>query len=339
MRRALALLALCACTPPAPPAAPAAPAPPTRSLTLGEPGSGLMRIEPGRPLRPVDDPRDIPSRWQGMVVIDFADHRAGRGYYIAELFDAEPGQVATARLVSARRLTRLAEDLIAASEVAELVAFNASLRAEAPAPQAPVAVNTPGRDKGQRDKRGRGAPSAAAAAPSLIIESVGGRPPDASGAASASGAPQAARGKASKPGDHAALVEGAMRATNAARGEAQNCGLHGVKPPVGALKRNAALERAAQGYAEEMARHHHFGHTGPDGSTPDSRAAAAGYRTGAGENLARGPRSAQAAIDGLLESDGHCTNMMDDAYRALAIGVADDDKGRRYWVQLFGVVP
>src|SRR5712692_10433533 len=56
------------------------------------------------------------------------------------------------------------------------------------------------------------------------------------------------------------------------------------------LRANAALDKAAQAWARYMAATGFFGHSGaPDGSTPESRIAAASY-TGQsiGENVARG---------------------------------------------------
>jgi uncharacterized protein YkwD len=341
----MALSSGCDPQPAAKPAA-QAPAPPaaTRGFTVGEPGAGLLRMEPGRALRPVDDPRDVPPRLQGVIVVDFADHKGGAGYYIAELFDAQPGEQRTAHHTSARALNRLGEDIASASEQAERLAFTAVSIGEQLSQLAEAIVVAPPVKRSRRGRSGRasgGAAGAEAPTPSvLIIESLGGRAEERDGSMPARG-PRAALtggGKVTRPANHARQIEDAVNATNAARSQAQNCGLYGVLPPVKPVARNAQLERAAQDYAELMARHTHFGHTGPDGSTPSTRARAAGYKTGAGENIAAGYRSASAAVAGWIESDGHCQNLMEDQYLAVGIGMADGADGKRYWVQMFGVV-
>lgn len=100
----------------------------------------------------------------------------------------------------------------------------------------------------------------------------------------------------------------------------------------GALREDAQLTRAAQAYAEEMARHGHFSHTGRDGSSVVQRARAAGCR-GRGhfaENIAWGQPSAQHAFSGWAASSGHRTNMLGGNYGAFGLGQASG-----YWVLIF----
>jgi uncharacterized protein YkwD len=324
---------------PAPVAQAPAPLPATRAVTLGAADHVLMRVDPGRGLRLVEDARDVPSRWQGAVVVDFKDApRSMRGYYVAPLFDAEPGQTHTARLMSRRGFNRLTEDLLSAAELAEQAEFQAAAQAlELAQRQRAQADSAPA-----RRKRARGAASTGAPAAGLIIESVGGRvePVGFDGVVpSGASLARAPAGVAKRPSGHGAMVAGVVDATNRARGQTQDCGLHGKMPPVGPLSRNSKLDDAAQSYAELMASRGHFGHTGPDGSTPSTRAKAAGYKVGAGENLAVGQRTPEVAVEGWIESDGHCQNLMLGRYKAIGVGVADGPDGRRYWVQMFGELP
>ena len=110
-------------------------------------------------------------------------------------------------------------------------------------------------------------------------------------------------------------------AVNAARGQA---GL----PPV---ERCASLDRAAQGYADTMAAHGWFEHTGPDGSTLTSRTTDAGYGYAAlGENIAAGYTDVASVVQGWLDSEGHRAILLGE-YAHLGVG-----RTGNYWVQDYG---
>lgn len=111
------------------------------------------------------------------------------------------------------------------------------------------------------------------------------------------------------------------------------------------LRPNAALARAAQAFADYMARTDRYGHTA-DGKEPADRARAQGYDycrvsenigyqfSAAGfatEELARG------YVEGWKESPGHRRNMVDPDAVHMASAVAQSARsGRYYAVQLFG---
>jgi uncharacterized protein YkwD len=100
----------------------------------------------------------------------------------------------------------------------------------------------------------------------------------------------------------------------------------------GALQADPRLARAAQAFAEDMARHGYFSHTGRDGSNVLTRARAAGCR-GQGrlaENIAWGQQSAQDAFSGWAASSGHRANMLGRSYGAIGLGQASG-----YWVLIF----
>lgn len=101
---------------------------------------------------------------------------------------------------------------------------------------------------------------------------------------------------------------------------------------LGALRDDARLTRAAQAYAEDMAAHGYFSHTGRNGSSVMTRARAAGCQ-GRGyfaENIAWGQRSANDAFQGWAASAGHRTNMLGRNYGAFGLGQASG-----YWVLIF----
>jgi uncharacterized protein YkwD len=96
------------------------------------------------------------------------------------------------------------------------------------------------------------------------------------------------------------------------------------------LRGNDRLERAAQRYAEEMARRNFFSHVGPGGSTLVDRLSDVGYlRSGmawsVGECLGWGVSSAATPagmVRAWLHSPEHRTILLSGAYRDVGIGVA-----------------
>jgi uncharacterized protein YkwD len=97
------------------------------------------------------------------------------------------------------------------------------------------------------------------------------------------------------------------------------------------------LDRAAQAYAEDMARRNVMTHTGADGSTPFQRIQAAGYvSAGRGylagaENIAQGYPSVAAVMTGWMNSSGHRANILASATNHVGFG-----RQGAFWVQNFG---
>ncbi|MEP3441291.1 MAG: CAP domain-containing protein [Sulfitobacter sp.] len=80
---------------------------------------------------------------------------------------------------------------------------------------------------------------------------------------------------------------------------------------VGQVKRNAKLDRAALAHARDMAANNFLSHTSSDGSDLRRRVERAGYDwCSLGENVSRGYRSDQAAIEQWRTSPGHYRNMI-----------------------------
>lgn len=111
------------------------------------------------------------------------------------------------------------------------------------------------------------------------------------------------------------------------------------------LKANAQLARAAQGFADWMAKNDEYGHEA-DGRTPTLRARAAGYRDCmVAENISYQMRSrgfetrdlAERLVAGWAQSPGHRRNMLDEEATEIGIAVAHSSETSRYYaVQLFG---
>ncbi len=100
-----------------------------------------------------------------------------------------------------------------------------------------------------------------------------------------------------------------------------------------ALRRDARLDTAALLHSEDMAARSFFAHETPEGRTPTDRAAAQGYPTGVGENIAMGYATPRAVMIGWMASTGHCQNVLG---IARDIGVGTANPGRPYYTQDFG---
>lgn len=124
---------------------------------------------------------------------------------------------------------------------------------------------------------------------------------------------------------------------NAARGKARKCGRTEfmAAPP---LTLSALLNQAALIHSQDMANRNFFEHAGSDGSKVGDRATRVGYQwRRAGENIAIGVQTAEAVVQGWLDSPHHCANMMNPAFTEMGIAFTvnrNSDAGI-YWTQVF----
>jgi uncharacterized protein YkwD len=103
---------------------------------------------------------------------------------------------------------------------------------------------------------------------------------------------------------------------------------------LGALKRDARLDRAAAGHSMAMAEKRFFDHRAPDGTTAEDRVTSAGYRYRlVGENIAAGMENAATVVKQWMLSDGHRRNLLEPRARDAGIGYVAGPKGeyRQYW--------
>jgi hypothetical protein len=90
-----------------------------------------------------------------------------------------------------------------------------------------------------------------------------------------------------------------------------------------ALRINQQLGTAAQAKANDMAQHNYWSHNSPDGKTPWSFIASAGYSYQvAGENLAYGFGSANDTVAGWMNSPEHRANILNSDYQDVGFGIA-----------------
>lgn len=110
------------------------------------------------------------------------------------------------------------------------------------------------------------------------------------------------------------------------------------------LQRSPDLDRAAQAHARDLLERGYYDHRSPEGSTPLSRASAAGYTADRiAENLHQRAAPVQAVLDDWLRSPAHRRNLLDPGARDLGVGLAigpgyglDPSGYRVIWVQSFG---
>lgn len=126
---------------------------------------------------------------------------------------------------------------------------------------------------------------------------------------------------------------------NEARASARYCGDQSF-PAAPPLAWNPALGDAALAHSRDMATRRYFSHRAKDGSETADRASRAGYGwRRVGENIAFGQRSPREAVEGWLDSPGHCANIMNRGFTEMgaAYGVTPErQSGIIYWTQVFG---
>lgn len=110
------------------------------------------------------------------------------------------------------------------------------------------------------------------------------------------------------------------------------------KAGCGPVHTDDRLDKAAQGHSADMAARGYFSHETPEGLDPWERAAAAGYTTPTGENIAAGQRTAEEVTEAWMNSPGHRANILNCGSRAIGMGLARSADGQPYWTQMFGSV-
>ena len=117
---------------------------------------------------------------------------------------------------------------------------------------------------------------------------------------------------------------------NESRASGCDCGST-FYPAVGKLVWNEQLEQAAKTHSQDMNNKDKLTHTGSNGSSPGDRITDTGYVwTTYGENIAWNYSSEAQVIQGWLDSEGHCQNIMN--ANVTEMGVALEGK---YWTQVF----
>lgn len=130
--------------------------------------------------------------------------------------------------------------------------------------------------------------------------------------------------KINVPTDEAASVEQeVIRLVNVERSKA---GLP-------ALKEDWELSRVAEHKSMDMQQRNYFSHTSPTYGSPFDMMKSYGitYRS-AGENIARGQRSAEEVVDAWMNSSGHRANILNSKFTHIGVGYVANGN---YWTQMF----
>ncbi len=134
--------------------------------------------------------------------------------------------------------------------------------------------------------------------------------------------------------DAAKFQSRALQQVNGYRKSGYDCRSEGYFAPTRPLAWNTALQSAASDHSIDMATHNYFSHTGLDGSDPGARITRAGYAWSTwGENIAAGYDTVRAVVDGWMQSDGHCANIMSPQFREMGLACAQSDTSDygKYW--------
>jgi len=140
------------------------------------------------------------------------------------------------------------------------------------------------------------------------------------------------------PAEWVAFEDEDLRLVNERRAAGATCGSE-AKPPVPPLEMDEALREATRCHSLDMAEHGYFSHDSQDGRSPWDRADEAGYGGFAsGENIIAGTGTPEDSVNGWMNSEGHCHNIMADGPNQTGIGYAfrDGSPYGHYATQLFG---
>jgi uncharacterized YkwD family protein len=93
------------------------------------------------------------------------------------------------------------------------------------------------------------------------------------------------------------------------------------------------LSRVARYKSQDMSDIGYFSHTSPTYGSPFEmmRSFGISYRT-AGENIAKGYRTAEAVVNGWMNSPGHRANILNSTYTHIGVGYVSQGN---YWTQMF----
>jgi len=130
-----------------------------------------------------------------------------------------------------------------------------------------------------------------------------------------------------------------LEIANEYRVQGYDCRTGGQFPAALPLTSNEALRCAARRHSLDMIERNFFDHVNPDGEAPDVRVGRTSYPArGVGENIAAGQARPRAVVEGWMNSDGHCANMMNGLFEELGTGYAKDETTRfnHFWTQVFG---
>ncbi len=102
-------------------------------------------------------------------------------------------------------------------------------------------------------------------------------------------------------------------------------------PPVESIVWSNKLETAASKHSKDMMDNDFISHTSSNGDTFLVRISDTGYLySSAEENIAMGYSSEESVMNGWLNSQGHCANIMNPSFTEMGVGRVES-----YWTQDF----
>jgi uncharacterized YkwD family protein/spore coat assembly protein SafA len=106
-----------------------------------------------------------------------------------------------------------------------------------------------------------------------------------------------------------------------------------AKAGLSALKEDWELSRVAKYKSQDMHDKNYFDHTSPTYGTPFTMMKNFGitYKS-AGENIAKGQKSATEVVNAWMNSEGHRANILNKNYTHIGVGFVKDGN---YWSQMF----
>ncbi|MEH6589611.1 MAG: MopE-related protein [Halioglobus sp.] len=130
-----------------------------------------------------------------------------------------------------------------------------------------------------------------------------------------------------------------LDSVNAVRAQGRSCGTAGSFSATSPLTWNCQLTSASLGHSMDMANNNYFSHTNLNNEGPGYRITAAGYSWSTyGENIAAGYTSVATVVQGWVDSDGHCANLMNPGVTELGAASYSNPASQYniYWTQVFG---
>jgi uncharacterized protein YkwD len=102
------------------------------------------------------------------------------------------------------------------------------------------------------------------------------------------------------------------------------------------VRNNGDLHDVARKHSMDMATTNRLSHTGSDGSSPQDRMRAGGYRNPGNENIASGYQTPQDVVDAWMHNRGNRDNIIDCQAKAIGVGLWYSRDGTPYWTQDLG---
>ena len=123
---------------------------------------------------------------------------------------------------------------------------------------------------------------------------------------------------------------------NQRRAAGADCGSRGSFGAAGAVSMNPQMQQASRCHSWDMDVNMYFNHTSLDGRSFVQRLQDAGYGgSPRGENIAAGYSTPDSVVNGWMNSDGHCANIMNSGINRMGIGYTKEN--RATWTMTTGV--